>query len=126
MARAKVSELPKMEVVEGTVPDAFIEGMEGDGWTRQSQDIEGWETGKTVEGTLIDIRDGNLVNENGTKAKLLHVMDTQGVERIIGCPTVLANRLERVQGGKRIYVICTGKAKTRAGRMAWGFEVFTR
>lgn len=126
MARGAKEAEPSVAVVEGAVPDAFIDGMEQDGWTRHSQEIEGWETGKVFEGTLIDVRDGNLVNENGTKAKLLHALDKEGKERILGCPTTLANRFERVEGGKRIYIICTGKQKTRAGRMAWGFEVFTR
>jgi len=121
-----VKETPKVEVTDGTVPQAFLDQMEEDGWHRHAQDIEPWETGKVFDGTFLDIVDGNLTNENGTKAKLLHVTDTQGKEHVLSCPTTLASKLARAESGKRIKIICTGKYKTQTNRQAWGFEVFTR
>lgn len=92
-------------------------------------DVEKWESGVTVLGTFLRLKEGSLERQDGGKAKLLMVRDqVSGKARVFGCPAILEGMLEDFQPGDGIYIACLGKTRDTAGtrkygNKAWAFQV---
>lgn len=89
-----------------------------DGWVEiEGSQIEGWEEGKSVTGKFMGLKQGSFENP------LAKVLAEDGTMRTLGCPTILANRLESVAIGDQVRIKCLGKTTTGSGREAWDFRV---
>lgn len=90
------------------------------GWESLNDgDIQGWEDDRTVEGVLLAIRQGQY-------GKLAVIRQADGSVVTVGCPTILASRLDRAEIGDRLYIHCDGKVETQGGMEAWAFTVYRK
>lgn len=85
----------------------------------QQAEIEGWDEGKEIEGTFLELRDGSV-------GKLFDVQDWQGKLHTVGAPTILARLLKPVQAGDFIRVLCTGQVQNAKGQDTWTFRFWRK
>lgn len=86
---------------------------------------EPWHEGQTLEGVFAGVFDSQFQQDDGEFAKLVNVETGNGV-RTMRCPAILAKRMETLNDGDKVFILCRGKVKTGSGRQAWDFSVLVK
>jgi hypothetical protein len=82
--------------------------------------------GDSIEGQLVQIRDGNYFRPDGSKSKVFDIKVPSGQTKTIFGTMILERMMGAVKIGQMVKVVSRGVVKTRTGRNAKQFEVFTK
>lgn len=95
-----------------------------DEWKSLSTEVVSFEkAGDSIEGKLIDVRDGNFFRPDGSKSKVYDIETATGVKTLFGS-MILERLMRKVQVGRRVKIVYKGTVKTKSGRMAKSYEVY--
>jgi hypothetical protein len=84
------------------------------------------ETGDSIEGELVAIRDGQYMRTNGNHSKIYDIRNSDGkIETVFGS-MVLERQMESVKLGTDVKIVYKGLITTKTGRSAKSFDVFTK
>jgi hypothetical protein len=84
------------------------------------------ESGDSIEGELVAVRDGQYMRTNGTKSKIFDIRGNDGkIETVFGS-MVLERQMQSVQLGTDVKIVYKGMITTKTGRQAKSFDVFTK
>ena len=79
----------------------------------------------SIEGELVQIRDGNYFRPDGSKSKIYDIKSASGVETVFGS-MILERQMGAVKIGQPVKIVYKGLVGTRSGRKAKAFEVYTK
>lgn len=97
-----------------------------DDWVKVRGDIKRFEIkGDSIEGELVNVRDGIYFRQDGSKSKVYEILTEEGVKTVFGSP-VLERQMATVRVGDNIRIVYKGKLKTKTGREANDFDVFLK
>lgn len=88
------------------------------------QKVESWSEGDVLIGVFDGLAPSPFKNDDGTVPNVARFTDSDGETVVKRCPAILDRILSTVKTGKTYRIVCKGKVKTKAGRMAWDFDVF--
>ncbi len=95
-------------------------------WKKVRGDIVRFETvGDSIEGELVNVRDGNYFRPDGSKSKIYDIMTPEGTKTVWGSP-VLERQMAAVKLGSKVKIVYKGRIKTKSGREAKDFDVFVK
>ena len=99
----------------------------GGDWTSTQGVVHRFEkTGDSIEGELVQVRDGNYFRPDGSKSKVYDIRtEAGGVETCFGT-MILERLMGSVRIGQQVRIVFRGLVSTRSGREAKNFEVFTK
>ena len=79
-----------------------------------------------LEGTLMQVRDGNYFRPDGSKSKVYDLKTADGKTRTIFGSMILERQMGSVKNGVEVKIVYKGQVSTKSGRKAKAFDVFTR
>jgi len=80
----------------------------------------------SLEGTLMQIRDGNYFRPDGSKSRVYDIKDNTGKVRTVFGSMILERQMGSVKIGQELKIVFKGLVSTKSGRKAKAFDVFIR
>jgi hypothetical protein len=96
-------------------------------WQSTSGEIFRFENeNDSLEGTLMQIRDGNYFRPDGSKSRVYDIKDNAGKVRTVFGSMILERQMGSVKIGQELKIVFKGLVSTKSGRKAKAFDVFIR
>lgn len=96
-------------------------------WKATQGEIHRFENnGDSLEGELLQVRDGNYYRPNGEKSKVYDIKTANGSTKTVFGSMVLERQMGSVKPGTMIKIVYKGTVTTKTGREAKAFDVFTK
>lgn len=93
-------------------------------WKSTQSDVFNFENeGDTIEGKLVNIRDGNYLRQNGEKSKVYDLETSEGTKTVFGT-SVIERAMGAVAIGQQVKITYQGTTQTKNGRPVKLFDVF--
>ena len=83
-------------------------------------------SGDSVEGNFVQVRDGQYFRPDGSKSKVYDIRDKDGQTWTIFGSMILERQMGAIKPGAPVKIVFKGTVKTRAGRDAKAYEVYTK
>lgn len=80
--------------------------------------------GDGIEGTLVDVRDGNFFRPDGSRSKVYEIETSDGSRKTLFGSMVLERLMKQVQIGSKVKIVYRGTIRTKSGRMAKSYDVY--
>ncbi len=80
----------------------------------------------SIDGELVQVRDGNYFRPDGSKSKIYDIKVPSGTIETVFGSMILERQMGGVKLGQPVRIVFKGLISTRSGRKAKAFEVYTK